>query len=648
MRLAVTGVVVVVAVIAAAWLAKVLFFKTPAEALAFQKRDWILITDIDNQTGEQVFDDSLTTALTVGIQQSQYVNVFPPSRIQETLKRMRRSDVKKVDENLGREIALREGIKGMLACGISKVGDKYLLTARIVDPDKQTAVFSDSSQAKGKEEVLKSLDEVARKVRRALGESLPKISEQKTPLVRATTSSLEALNYYTRSQNAPGDTAFQFLQQAIELDPDFALAHSEIGLRYYLAGNRAKGEEHFQKALGLLDRLTAREKLWIQAIVEDWRGNRDQGIQNYRAYLAQYPDDSAAWFRLGYAYLVARQLEPGVEAFKKVIELDNTGAAGYINLATCYRGLRKNEEALASYQKAFQLSPDEATGNFVNNEYGYLLVRMGKIPEARQTFEIMIARPETAKKSRGYRSLGLLQMYQGQYSAAQETLKAAVNLNKTFQYKLSEMRDHLFLAINYGLKKQKAAFEKEMTAVNLIQKEIKIEPFFLHRIGKIYARLNRLQDADRLLTNLKSLIGDVLATSGIGRSNRTDQASFYLLKGEIDLAQNRFEEAINSFSSAANLDSTMVEDSLAFAYAKSGNLDKAIEKYREFLGTDVLGREGQELWILAHYQLGNLFEQKGEQAEAKKYYERFLDIWKDADPGIPEVDDARKRLAALK
>ena len=647
-RLALTAVVVVLAVIAAAWLAKVLFFKTPAKALAFQERDWILITDFDNQTGEQVFDGSLATALTVGIQQSQYVNVFPPSRIQETLRRMRRTDVKRVDETIGREIALREGIKGLLACGISKVGENYSLTARIVDPDKQTAVFSDSSRAKNKEEVLGSLDELARKVRRALGESLTKISEQRMTLFSATTSSLEALNYYTRSRAAAGDTEFQLLKQALELDPDFALAHAEMGLKFYLVGNRVEGEKHFQKALSLLDRLTTREKLWIQSVVEDWRGNREQGIQNYKAYLAQYPDDISAWYRLGYAYLVTEKSALGVEAFEKVIELDKANIGGYINLASCYNLLKNNEEALANYQKAFSLNPAEALGSYVNNEYGFLLVRTGKIEEARKNFESMIAQPDNSKKARGYRSLGLLQMYQGQYSAAQDSLKEAVTLNKAFKYKLSELRDHLHLAINFRRKRQNEAFEKEMAAVNMIQREIKIEPTFLLKIGKIYARLNRIREADRLLESIKSLIGDVLAASGVSRSNQTDQASFYMLKGEIALAQQQFEEAINSFGMAANLRGMMLEDGLALAYFKSGNLDKSIEKYLEFLKTDVLGYEGQDLWILAHYQLGRLYELKGESAEAVKYYERFLDIWKEADPGFPEVEDAKKRLANLK
>jgi tetratricopeptide (TPR) repeat protein len=121
-----------------------------------------------------------------------------------------------------------------------------------------------------------------------------------------------------------------------------------------------------------------------------------------------------------------------------------------------------------------------------------------------------------------------------------------------------------------------------------------------------------------------------------------------MLKGEIALAQQQFEEAINSFGMAANLRGIMLEDSLALAYLKSGNLDKSIEKYKEFLDTDVLGYEGQELWILAHYQLGKLYEQKGATAEAIKCFERFLDIWKEAEPGFPEVDDAKKRLANLK
>ena len=153
--------------------------------------------------------------------------------------------------------------------------------------------------------------------------------------------------------------------------------------------------------------------------------------------------------------------------------------------------------------------------------------------------------------------------------------------------------------MNFRMKRQYEAFEKEMKAVDAIQKEIKLDPVFIFKIGKIYARLNRLKEAGQLLEILKTRIGDVLAVSGINRSNQSDQESFHLLNGEIALARRQYEEAIGSFGMAASLGDNQLEDSLAFAYSKSGNLEKSIEKYEEFLKTDVLGYEGQELWILA-------------------------------------------------
>jgi len=643
-RIAVAAAIILIVVLAASWLAKTVFFKSAARALAFQERDWILITDFENKTGDQVFDGSLETALSVGIQQSQYVNVFPRSRVQETLKRMRREDVKKVDESIGREVALREGIKGLLACQISKIGEEYVLTGRIVDPNTQAAVFSYAAQAKGKDAVLGALDDLARKVRRGLGESLGRISRQKLPLPRATTSSLEALKYYTGGRLASGDTVFKLLEQAIELDPDFAMAHAELGMKYYIAGNRVKGEEHFQKALSLLDRLTTREQLLIRGLAEDWRGNREQGIENYKAYLVQYPDDSAIWFRLGYAYLATDRFELGIDAFCKFLSIDGPSAAPYINIATCYSSLGKDAEALENYHKAFDLDPTSLTGVYVNNEYGFLLVKIGKIQEAVQVFEKMAQLDDSAKKAKGFRSLGLLDMYRGKYSSAQKYFEEAVILNKTLKAGLSELRDHLYLAAISRQKGSREGFEREMAAVARIQKDIKIDPFFLSLVGTAYARAGRIKEAALQVKVIEGRLGDLLAVSGVIRSNQTDQAAFHLLKGEVELAEKKYDNAVNSFLMAAQLGRSAVEENLAYAYLKKGDWDKAIEKYQEFLKSDPLGYEPQESWVLAHYELGKLYQQKGQDEEARKYFSRFLEIWKDADPDLPVLVDAKKRL----
>ncbi len=289
----------------------------------------------------------------------------------------------------------------MLVCGINRVGPEYLLTARLVDPEKQSTVFTGSARAKTGEDVLTGIDELASKVRHGLGESLARIDSRRTALFKATTSSLEALRYYSDSNRAPADVAIKLLRQAIELDPDFALAHVELGVKYYIGAQRPLGEEHFQKALSLLDRLTSREQLWIRALIEDWRGNREEGIRSYRTYLAQYPDDSTAWYRLGYAYLVSSEAEAAIEAFQRVIAIDSGSSGAYVNLASCYNLLDRREEALEHYSKAFSLDPSLETGTFVNNEYGFLLVRMGRVEEAEKTFRKMAGMPENWRKAKG-------------------------------------------------------------------------------------------------------------------------------------------------------------------------------------------------------------------------------------------------------
>ena len=143
----IAALVVLLAVGAAACWAYDRLFVASTSVLAFQARDWILIVDFDNQTGDPVFDRSLKTALTVGIQQSRCVNVFPDGRVQEALQRMRKPAVERIDEALGGEIALREGIKGLLACSIGRAGEVYSLTARVVDPDTRATVLAEAVKA---------------------------------------------------------------------------------------------------------------------------------------------------------------------------------------------------------------------------------------------------------------------------------------------------------------------------------------------------------------------------------------------------------------------------------------------------------------------------------------------------------------------
>ncbi len=618
--------------------------------LGFQARDWILITDFGNQTGEEVFDRSLEMALTVGIQQSRHVNVFPRSRIKEVLKRMRRKEDDVIDESLGSEIALREGIKALLACSVSRIDENYLLAARIVDPKTQVAVLTETSRAKGRDQVLNALDVLSNKIRQNLGESLSSIRHQDIPLFKATTSSLQALKNFTEAKIPKGinrDAQFNLLQDAITLDPDFALAHVELGIHYYYRQDSAKREEHFAKALSLLDRLTVRERLWIQALVEEWRGHRAEGISGYKNYVTQYPDDAVGWFRLGYQYLLSSQYAQAIEAFTKTLEIDHAETNAYINIATCQTAMGRSEEAISNYQKAFEMNPDLIRGDNINYEYGFTLVRMGQIQKAAETFEKMFS-GDNSDKARGHRSLAWLNMYLGKYSAAIDHLKTAILLNVKANLKLSEMRDHLFLARAYRTKGLLNDSLSELTAARRLQTEIHAGPSWLFLTGQMYARAKKKVEATQLLSEISARVHDPLAMRAVNDSNREDQAHYHLLQGEIQLAKENYGEAFDSLKKADQVlkDSTL--ESLAYGYLLRGDSDMAIAKYQELVSKSLPPREGLDDWILSHYQLGKLYEQKGQIGKAKEAYGRFVEIWKEGDPDIPALKDAKQRLTKLK
>jgi len=634
------------------WLAYENFFHGPKPALAFQKRDWILISDFENQTGDQIFDRSLKTALTIGIQQSQYINVFPESRMQETLRRMRKEKVGKLDEGLACEIALREGIKAVLACGINQVGNVYLLSGRLIDPDTRLVALTEGVQAAGKDQVLTSLNGLATRIRKKLGESMASISRQNTPLLRATTASLEALKTYVEGKQLTGSNdkaGYDLIRQAVAMDPDFALAHADLGVHYYISGEREKGEEHFKKALSLLDRLTLREQLWIRALVEDWRGNREEAVDQYKTYLAKYPGDLGAWYRLGWTYMAPlQQPDPAIEAFKKVLELDPSNLGAYINIATCYNIKKQYSEALKNYQKAFDLSPEQITGMYVNHEYGFMLVEMGEIEKARETFEKMFSK-EDWLKARGHRSLALLDMYQGKYSAATNHLQESILINKVAGSKVSLFRDRMFLANVYRVKGMTDEFESELAEAGRLLSTEHFSPEWMIITGKLYPRMGKIDEANKLLNEMSLRMKDTVALSGVARSTISDEVSFNILKGEIALANQRAQEAVDILELTYRLkqDSNILE-SLAKAYLVLSKPEEAIKRYQQIISLKELGEENQECWILAHYELGKIYEQLNDLPKAQKYYEHFLNIWKEADPDIPMVVEARQRLAAIK
>jgi serine/threonine protein kinase/Tfp pilus assembly protein PilF len=649
-RISIICIVLILIIAPLTWWVRDNYFLSPRAALAFQERDWILIADLENLTGDDEFN-ALKTAVTVGIQQSPYVNVFPPGRIEEALQRMRQESTAKLDEELACELAEREGIKAVLVCSVGEIGGVYSLTAKLVQPNKRKIVFSESATTDEKNQVIGMFGLLVRVVRKSLGESLRSIESRSLPLPLATTESLEALKIYTEGvRSSDMKTGIEMLKEAVELDPEFALAHAAMGQHYYIEGERVLGEEQFEKALSLIDRLTYREKLWIRALVEDWRGNSDLAVEHYKVYLNQFPDDSFGWFRLGWLYMARlSEFDKGLNAFQKAAGIDTKEASNYTNIATCYLGLQQYEKAIEYYEKGFELRPEFITGDYINDEYGFTLVRMGQLQKARDVFNQMLASEEVWKKARGYRSIALLNMYQGKLSEAASNLKQAVSINRSDDRRTSEYRDRMYLAEVYRLQGRTSEFTSELEAEERMLSESQYAPSWISKLAKIYARMGKLEEASQLYAEIISQADNVTALSGIDRSENRDQSDIALIEGEIALAKGNIADAIESFEVSLHWEpkNTYLLESLATAHRRAGQLKEAAEKYEEIISEFRLGNEEQAIWILAHNELGNIYRDLGNVEKAREYYDKFLNIWKEADEDIPILQEARADLMKL-
>jgi eukaryotic-like serine/threonine-protein kinase len=628
-------------------------FALSRTALAFNERDWILISDFENLTGDQVFDRSLRMALEVGIAQSQYVNVLPPQRVQAALQRMQRAPGDRLDEVLASEVAVREGARAVLSCSIAQIGGIYALTARVIDPQSRAAILTESVQAESKEQILGALDELATAVRRRLGESLAGISQKSVSLPKATTSSLEALKLYSDAMKADASvdagTVSELLRQAVVLDPQFALAHAQLGHRYYLMGERAtrqRGEDHFVKALGLLDRLTPRERLWIPASADDSRGNRALAAQGYRAYLAQYPDDAGAWFRLGWTLMAGlSEHQPAIDAFERSLALRPNDASSLVNIATCYGGLKKFPEAITAYRKAFAIQPVLLTGIFVNHEYGFTLVKHGDLDAASEVFATMKAQPELDKQARALRSQAFLDMYRGRYDLAIAGMRQAVLIRVKLGATISEFRDRLILAVALDAKGKSREAGVELAAVDRLIAKMSLAPQWLRLPAAIHARRGDVVRTRRLVNLMTKTSGASTADAGSNRNIAEDEDSIAYARGELALAEGRPADAATILEAArVGVFDAPIVDALAAAQLAAGDLTAAAKSYEEVIAKPALGLEAQEHWFRAHVTLGEVYQRLGRPEAAREVRARLLALWKNGDDDLVALRAVRARL----
>ncbi|HET7621742.1 MAG TPA: BTAD domain-containing putative transcriptional regulator [Gemmatimonadaceae bacterium] len=611
----------------------------PVRGALARESDLVLVTDLDNTTGDTVFDRSLPVALSAGLMQTDRVTLFSRARVRETLALMGKQGADTaIDETLGREIAQRAGVRLVVVPSIARFDSTYVLTARVVDASTGEVADIESTRADKRSDVLRALDELSRSLRRRFGETILSLHRRTTPLPLATTSSLEALKLYAdglRAFNtAEYASAITLYRAAIARDSNFAMAHAALGSALYWTNDRPAGEAEFERALSLMDRLSDREKFLVRAQVAGWRGDRAEQITILSAYLLRYPNDVGARSQLGYAYLRARRFEEARDTYLSILATDSTDASDIVNLATAYGGLGQPERAVEAYHRAFAVDPSFETSSTINIEYGSTLVKAGRLDEARATFQKMLAL-QPAEQARGYRALSYLDTYHGHYTAAAQELAEAILIDRVLGYRLSEARDRLRRSLVVGTLGDEAGARAELDEVWKIFHSSYLEPTMLAWIGKAEARAGKLSRSKELLDSLHARVN---------AGSRADRAAESLLQGEIAIAEGRFADAQSHIATALKLDSTRyVLESAAYGAERSGNLVEAAQLYTA-LGKGIeFGWEGQRGWELAPYRLGLVEERLGDSDAAQKAFRAMATRWPDGDPGIPVLADARRR-----
>jgi serine/threonine protein kinase/tetratricopeptide (TPR) repeat protein len=341
------------------------------------EKDTIVLADFANSTGDPVFDDTLKTALSVSLRQSPFLNLLSDSQVAKTLQHMTRPASTKLTAEVTRELCLRAGSKAYIAGSIGSLGSEYVLGLKAVNCQNGDTLAQEQITAVRKEKVLDALGEAAAKLRTGLGESLATVQRFDAPLAEATTSSLEALKAYSlglKTSNEKGSAAaLPYDQHAIELDPNFAMAYLAVGVDYSGEAETGRAAEYFKKAFQLRQNTSERERLRIEAeYYSGVTGELDKSAQTYREEIENYPRRSGAYNNLGNVYAAMGQYQKAEEMLRQSKQLSPASSADYGNLGNILLAMQRFDEAERTMEEAQARKLEDDIGAMVSYALAFL------------------------------------------------------------------------------------------------------------------------------------------------------------------------------------------------------------------------------------------------------------------------------------
>jgi Tfp pilus assembly protein PilF len=615
------------------------------------EKDTIVLSEFHNTTGDAVFDETLKQGLSVALNQSPFLNVLSDARVAETLKLMSRPDGTKLTPDVARELCQRAGSKAYIAGSIANLGSQYVLGLEAVNCQTGDALVQEQITAAAKEKVLDALGEATAKLRGELGESLATVQKFNVPLEQATTPSLEALKAYTlgRKDSYPEGSvaALTYLQRAVQLDPNFAMGYWGLGQYYFTYGEDGASIEYFTKAFELRERAGEREKLAITgAYYRIVTGELEKAAQTYQQWIESYPRDKQGHVYLGHVYAELGQYEKARDALREYFRDHGTPDDG--NLCYTLLALQRFDEARQGILQAQAVKLDNLDLRTCLYAMAFVAKDSSAIAEQQRWF--------ASNADDGALSfVADTAAYAGRLSEAREltrqSIQAAIRGDFIETGAIFEDNGALREAAfgNAPEANQAAAAALKIAPAN---KDVKIEAALAFAMAGDAARAQSLaRDLNKhypLDTQIQSLwLPAIQAQLALDRKNPADALKILQAAAPVELGQ------IHWVANVSCLYPTYIRGEAHLA-ARQGNA-AAIEFQKIVDHSGIVWN----CWTGALAQLGlaraNALQAQtlqGADAEAARAralaaYKDFLTLWKDADPGIPILKQAKAEFSKL-
>jgi eukaryotic-like serine/threonine-protein kinase len=643
-----------VVILVAAAIAGSFYFRSRQTTHRLTEKDTIVLADFANSTGDAVFDDTLKQALSVALNQSPFLNVLSENKVAATLQMMSRPAGTKLTPEVTRELCQRAGSKAYFAGSIASLGTQFVLGLKAVNCQSGDPLAEEQVTATSKEKVLDALGEAASKLRTELGESLGTVQKFDVPLEQATTSSLEALKAFSLGQKAYSDkgpsAALPYHQRAIEIDPNFATGYGAVGNDYYALGELGRASEYFTKAFQLREHASEREKLKITAgYYQNVTGELDKAAQTFQEEIESYPRDHRAHLDLGNVYGGRGQFERAAESYRQGLRLAPDNVAPYADLANSLLSLQRFDETRQIIREAQARKLD----NFILHNALYALAFLGAdSPAMAEQQQWFAGKPE---ENFGLALASDTEAYVGHVGKARELTKRAVNS----AIRADNKEEGAVWQANAAL--QQAAYgnatESHQSAAEALKlapasQGVGVEAALAFAMAGDTARAESLaQDLGKrfpLDTQMQSLWQPAIQAQ-LALDKRNPASAVTALQGA-----STIELGLISF--VANISCLYPVYVRGEAYLEAGQGSAAAAEFQKILDHSGIV---WNCWTGALAHLGvaraNALQSRtsqGADADAARVralaaYKDFLTLWKDADPDIPILKEAKAQYAKL-